>query len=581
MSARVHWLTWSTSGIQPPPATVSEPGGVQLPCTDHVVVCGVNAYTIPLVRALHCDTLQVVVLDMDTAPDQVIVQGLIDMGAYILTGYDYRTKPVLDAVAVSHARAMVIIKHDDEGNIRTTLAARKMCHDLTIVVRIARESLGRQFESRLGRCVVLNVADIGAREFVGLALQERPDLDGCEVFGRALVRRAAPRWHRFMRGRLATLERNLGGGVSLLPNGARPRDIVLVDAGPAESGRGRLSWSPFRRARWTLLRLLLLPLAALRSGAADRLVLMMAVVPLGLALLLTWIFTALTHHDFTEAVGIITVPVCAASAAACILDSTIRWRLSKGLRRRLGILRGHYVVFGLGDIGTRIAQQLIDAGQTVIGIDRDPNCPNYSVLERLGVLIVPGYASIEAVMRTAKVHRAACLCAVTSEVTENLEFALQASAIAPRNSRIVARVPYDDLGKMLLGLRANSQILPCTIGAPVATAIKAALNQGASSACRRLTTSLGDVVIGGILIQQGSCLVGQRVARIVREGKLRVISIQSRDGTLEWRPRLNRPIKELDHVVVVATPEGLNEFANHADAHCNCSLDGLAPAASQ
>jgi Trk K+ transport system NAD-binding subunit len=546
-------------------------GSVLQPLSDHMVVCGVNPYTVALVQRLHC---QVVVLEMDAAPDKVLVQGLIDMGAYVLPACDYRTKSVLDAAAVSDARAMVIVKHDDEGNLRATLAARELCQNLTIVVRIERESLGRQLESHLERCVVLNVADIGAGEFVSLALQERPDLDVTEVFGRSLVRRAAPWWHRVMRRRLATLERNLGGGVSLLPNGAHRRDVVLVDAGPADSGRGRLSWSPFRRARWTLLRLLLLPLAALRSGAADRLLLMVLVVPLGLALFLTEVLTTLTHHNFTEAAGLVAIPVCAATAAACILDGTIRWRMSKGLRRRMGILRGHYVVFGLGDIGTRVAKRLVDAGHTVIGVDKDPNCPNYPVLERLGVLLITGYASIDEVMRTAKVHLADCLCAVTSEVTENLEFALQASALAAPSTRIVVRMPYDELDRMLMGLRGKREIVSCTVGAPVATAIEAALDQGASSTCRRMTTSLGDVVIGGIRVQHGSCLVGQRVARIVCEGKLRIIAIRSRDGNVEWRPRLNRSIRDLDHVVVVSTPEGLNEFADHAALHCRCSLGG-------
>ncbi len=97
----------------------------------------------------------------------------------------------------------------------------------------------------------------------------------------------------------------------------------------------------------------------------------------------------------------------------------------------------HYIICGLGGIGMQIAQQLRDRGHDVVVIERDPQCRFLSTAQEQRIPVILGDASLADVLRSAHIHRAETLLAVTSDDTVNLEIALTAKGLQARLPVIV------------------------------------------------------------------------------------------------------------------------------------------------
>src|SRR5262245_12357371 len=88
---------------------------------------------------------------------------------------------------------------------------------------------------------------------------------------------------------------------------------------------------------------------------------------------------------------------------------------------RLRFTRGHVVVAGLGDKGSRLAASLRDAGWRVVAIERDPANPNIAPLRRRGVTVLDGDATDRDVLSEANVARAGALVAICDADGTNAE----------------------------------------------------------------------------------------------------------------------------------------------------------------
>ena len=94
--------------------------------------------------------------------------------------------------------------------------------------------------------------------------------------------------------------------------------------------------------------------------------------------------------------------------------------------------RSHYIVCGLGQIGMRIVNHLLQQGHEVVVIDSDPNNRFLHNTRSLGVPVIIEDASLSSTLRAANLYHAEALIAVTSNDMINVEIALCAKAIQPK-----------------------------------------------------------------------------------------------------------------------------------------------------
>lgn len=90
--------------------------------------------------------------------------------------------------------------------------------------------------------------------------------------------------------------------------------------------------------------------------------------------------------------------------------------------RPMLLMRGHFVVVGLGTLGRAICEELLDkSGRAVLAIERDGENPNIAYLRGKGVRVLVGDATSPAVLANARVKHAAKFIAVTDDDFVNLQ----------------------------------------------------------------------------------------------------------------------------------------------------------------
>ena len=117
------------------------------------------------------------------------------------------------------------------------------------------------------------------------------------------------------------------------------------------------------------------------------------------------------------------------------------------------LMRGHYVVCGLGRKGSRLVAQLDQRGRRVVVIENDESNDELAHCRRLGTVVLLGSASDKRLLRKACVHRANTLIAVTGDDATNVETAVLAHELnrerEGRPLRCVIHVSDPNLTEML------------------------------------------------------------------------------------------------------------------------------------
>lgn len=119
---------------------------------------------------------------------------------------------------------------------------------------------------------------------------------------------------------------------------------------------------------------------------------------------------------------------------------------------RLRFRKGHTVICGLGQKGSRLAEALLENGWDVVGIERDPNAPQLVDLRRQGALIVIGDGRHEDVLSRARVAKASHIVSLLGADDANAEVAVQAGELAGDRSpalMALAHIEDPDLCAML------------------------------------------------------------------------------------------------------------------------------------
>ncbi|MFF0433905.1 NAD-binding protein [Streptomyces sp. NPDC004327] len=399
---------------------------------------------------------------------------------------------LLDA-GVERAAALALVHEDDERNIRTALAARRLNPRLRLVIRLYNRRLGQHLATLLDQAaaVVEPGLDPGKLDAATTVLSDAdtaaPALAATAVAGsKKVIQAGGLLLHAVDRTPsapgeaadpglcpLALLsatagdpagcegsERSGDQGPRLLPAeaevaAATGRGIVALETlryeGPAQtSGWLGASGLPVgslfsRRLRWSLAgvaaAVVALTLASTLTTGDH---------PLHAAYLILLDIFAIgdpavgqpTSRQVLQIlagfVGLLLLPV----VIAALLEAFGTFRSATTLRRPPRGLSGHVVLLGLGKVGTRVLARLRRMNIPVVCVEADPEARGLALARRLRVPTVIGDVTEEGVLEAARIHRAGALLALTSVDITNLEAALHARSLSP-GLRVALRL-YDD-----------------------------------------------------------------------------------------------------------------------------------------
>lgn len=100
--------------------------------------------------------------------------------------------------------------------------------------------------------------------------------------------------------------------------------------------------------------------------------------------------------------------------------------------------RDHVIVVGMGQLGIRVCETLLDLGVPVVGVERDRSAPHLSVARSLGIPVLVGDGTQRQVLKKLRLDRCRSLAAVGSDDSDNISVAVAVTAISPA-TRVVLR----------------------------------------------------------------------------------------------------------------------------------------------
>ena len=96
--------------------------------------------------------------------------------------------------------------------------------------------------------------------------------------------------------------------------------------------------------------------------------------------------------------------------------------------------KGHVVVCGLGEVGSRLAVEYRRRGSRVVAVEEDIASKNIGTAEAHGVTVIVGDARDSAVLREARAHRAAQILAVCTEDDTNVAILVGAGVLCSEHN---------------------------------------------------------------------------------------------------------------------------------------------------
>ena len=219
---------------------------------------------------------------------------------------------------------------------------------------------------------------------------------------------------------------------------------------------------------------------------------------------------------------------------------------------------GHVIVCGLGRVGFRVVRWLLDLGEEVVVVERDPKNEFVDQVRGWCVPVVIADARRPEVLKDVGVMTCSAICPVTADDLMNLGVATEARALRP-DLKVVLRTFDDRLGANLkTGFDIHTAFSASAIAAPAFAAaamhvpVDYALEFGEGESRTLLTVTKFTVV-------DDSTLVGRTVGDVEADYGVFVIAHRTTDFVF------NRPSETVleagQGFVVAGTPQALSSLA--------------------
>jgi voltage-gated potassium channel Kch len=555
---------------------------------DHFIVCGGNALANRLVaelRDLYDVSVSAIVPSTD---DAHVTQIMKKLNPEAVVVSDALTEEALQEAGVAEARGIAFVDGDDQSNIHAALRAQGMNPGIRIVIRMYNQRLREHIRQLIANCAALSASETAAPAFVNAALR-RPNT--VQAGGRSL---SVALGDAIDTSRLPLcvvadqIDPSDPSTIEMLPRERNPtmrwiEEDVLRLASGAGSGRAVLQFidgeprvviSRISRLRWRLI-------DAWRFFTSAQLQVVMVVAgtavlasfigiwvvrPVGWAVYETVLNIAgsavpdtygqsssvggtwqRVFQVATTLSGILLVPI----VTAVLVENTGSARRGS-LRPPSAGVRGHFVVVGLGNVGTRVALLARDLGIPVVCVERDENARGIATVRGHDIPVVIGEGPVVETLRRARVDTCRAVLALTGDDVSNLEAALEAREINPE-VRVVVRLFDDDFAAHVYGKVGNA-------ASAFAAALMGQEVLGTLSVYRHV------LLLAEITVDEESKLLGQALRDIDSDGAIRIVALHRVKGpAYEWRPADHgHRLAVGDTVIVAATRAGLGYLHGRA-----------------
>ena len=255
--------------------------------------------------------------------------------------------------------------------------------------------------------------------------------------------------------------------------------------------------------------------------------------------------------------GVGTVAYALSAGAKIILEGELqevygRRRLEKKIRE----MKNHYIVCGYGRMGKIICRELREKNIKFVIVEKQPDMH----LEKDDLLIFPGDATKDEVLKELGIERAKGLVTVLPTDAENLFVVLSARGLN-QNLFIVARAGEEGSEKKLIRAGADKVVSPYHIGGLriAHTVLKPAVVDFIEFATKSGNI---DLQMEEVLIKESSELVGKSLDEcgIGRELGIIIVAIKKPNGEMKFNPTFKSAIKTGDTLIALGESSKLKNL---------------------
>lgn len=143
-------------------------------------------------------------------------------------------------------------------------------------------------------------------------------------------------------------------------------------------------------------------------------------------------------HALWSALAMLATIGLTAMFTAGMIDRLIEPRFLSMVGSKTVPRGGHVIVVGMGQLGVRLCEVLLDLGVPVVGVERDRSAPWLPTAQRLGVPVFVGDGKERQVLEKLRVGRCRALVAVGSDDLDNISVAVATAAVSP-TTRVILR----------------------------------------------------------------------------------------------------------------------------------------------
>jgi Trk K+ transport system NAD-binding subunit len=216
--------------------------------------------------------------------------------------------------------------------------------------------------------------------------------------------------------------------------------------------------------------------------------------------------------------------------------------------------RDHVIVAGIGRLGFRIVQQLLDFGEDVVGVELQPDSEFVQQVLDWRVPIIFGDATHPDVLEQAGVERAIAVITCTESDMTNLDIALAAREIHQDVHVVLRMFDHDRAQKVARGFKIPTAFSTSALAAPAFA--RAAVRSDVSHAFY-----VGDQLlnVSQMTINRGSALIDRQVCDLEHELDFSMI-LHSRSGQVDLHPDPEIALQAGDQICVFASLDVLNRL---------------------
>ncbi|MBL0160187.1 MAG: potassium channel protein [Bryobacterales bacterium] len=227
-------------------------------------------------------------------------------------------------------------------------------------------------------------------------------------------------------------------------------------------------------------------------------------------------------------------------------------------KKMIANLKNHYIICGFGRVGRGAANELRQAGASLVIIDRREERVEWAM--RSGYLACLGDSTRDETLKEVQIHTAAGLIAALATDADNLFAVISAKTLNSR-IRVAARAAEEEAERKMRQVGADSVFAPYVMtGTRLAQSLlKPHVHQFLDFA----TTSIGlNVRIEQLEVSVHSDLQGKSLAdlRIRSELKVIVLAIRRANGDMLFNPPAEAIIETSDYLIVMGEPDPLRRL---------------------